>query len=141
MSPRYLSPDKTRAFPNLPEDSYIVSSDDTWNALVRYNCIAHAAGDRERWWWPDSQGLVGYVVYWPPGVDFEVTLKAFIDAFRTKGFVPCEEMNTELEPGCEKVVLYTDPDTNEPTHAALQLPSGSWTSKLGDWEDIDELGM
>lgn len=25
----------------------------------------------------------------------------------------------------------------EPTHAARQLPSGAWTSKLGEWEDIE----
>jgi len=93
----------------------------------------------------DSQGMVGYVVYWPPGVDFEVTLEAFIDAFRTKNFAPCDEMNTELEPGYEKVVIYADPDTNEPTHAALQLPSGSWTSKLVIGKTLsiihDELGV
>jgi hypothetical protein len=27
--------------------------------------------------------------------------------------------------------------SQEVTHAARQLPSGAWTSKLGDWEDIE----
>ena len=26
-----------------------------------------------------------------------------------------------------------------PTHAALQLESGAWTSKLGDFEDIEHV--
>ena len=37
--------------------------------------------------------------------------------------------------GVRKVVLYAD--GNEWTHAARQLPSGRWTSKLGDYEDIE----
>ncbi len=35
----------------------------------------------------------------------------------------------------EKIAIYVDTD-GVPTHAARQLPDGSWTSKLGDWEDI-----
>ena len=137
MSPTYLSREKQDVFPNLKPDGYCVTSDDTWNASIRYNCVAHAAGDNQRWWWPDAEEVVGYVVYWPPGVAFEVTLNAFIEAFKTRNYVPCDDFNSDLEPGFEKIAIYVDPITDEPTHAALQLPSGSWTSKLGDWEDIE----
>ena len=43
-----------------------------------------------------------------------------------------------LEPGIEKIALYgKGPHGSElPTHAALQLETGKWTSKLGVFEDI-----
>ena len=44
-------------------------------------------------------------------------------------------MNASLEPGFEKVALYADRN-EEVTHAARQTADGSWTSKLGEWEDI-----
>ena len=34
------------------------------------------------------------------------------------------------------MALYGDAG-GAPTHVARQLPSGAWTSKLGDWEDIE----
>ena len=40
-----------------------------------------------------------------------------------------------LEPGFEKVALYGDSEYY--THAARQLPSGKWTSKLGKAEDVE----
>jgi hypothetical protein len=36
----------------------------------------------------------------------------------------------------EWVALFASADGNY-THAARQLPSGKWTSKLGTWEDIE----
>jgi hypothetical protein len=36
----------------------------------------------------------------------------------------------------EKVALFADP-AGIPTHAARQLASGQWTSKLGQAEDIE----
>jgi hypothetical protein len=45
-----------------------------------------------------------------------------------------------LQPGVQKIAIYgiknASGQTN-PTHAALQLPSGAWTSKLGPREDIE----
>ena len=41
---------------------------------------------------------------------------------------------TSLEPGSEKVVIFVD-NEGLPTHAARQLTDGSWTSKLGSWQD------
>jgi hypothetical protein len=40
-----------------------------------------------------------------------------------------------LEAGFEKVALFADAQQT-PKHAARQLQSGSWTSKLGPEEDI-----
>jgi hypothetical protein len=68
------------------------------------------------------------------GVSAELTIAAFIQAYATLGFLPCE--SSALEDGFEKIALYATPD-GEPTHAARQLPTGRWTSKLGRWEDIE----
>jgi hypothetical protein len=44
-----------------------------------------------------------------------------------------------LKPGIEKIALYGkgQPGAEVPTHVALQLESGKWTSKLGPFEDIN----
>ena len=49
----------------------------TSNETEEYNCIAWAAHDTERWWWP------GAGVYWPSGVREEETLDAFEEAYAT----------------------------------------------------------
>jgi hypothetical protein len=41
-----------------------------------------------------------------------------------------------METGWEKVALFAHED-GTPTHAARQLASGRWTSKLGELEDIE----
>jgi len=41
-----------------------------------------------------------------------------------------------MEPSYEKVVIYANAG-GTPTHMARQLPSGKWTSKLGQKEDIE----
>lgn len=102
--------------------------DATSAATDRYNCIAWAAGDASRWWWP----AVGTHAYWPKDVPSAETMDAFVAAFESLGYLPCE--TAALETGVEKVALFADP-SGVPTHAARQLPNGRWTSKLG--EDID----
>ena len=72
-------------------------------------------------------------VYWPPGVPREYTVEAYRAAIETCGFAVCK--TSEPEPGFEKVALYAI--GAEPQHAARQLPSGSWTSKLGMADDIE----
>ena len=44
--------------------------------------------------------------------------------------------NLDLEPGYEKVCIYTS-DDGSPQHVARQLASGTWTSKIGSLEDIE----
>ena len=41
-----------------------------------------------------------------------------------------------MEPGFEKIALFAT-DQAVPLHAARQLASGRWTSKLGEREDIE----
>jgi hypothetical protein len=111
-------------FPDLQEDHREVTSPST----REYNCIAWAAGDTEKWWWPDLMGTA----YWPPNVPRAQTMLAFILAYATLGYEPCNDGS--LEAGFEKIALYAS--GGQPTHAARQLADGWWTSKLGGFEDI-----
>ena len=97
----------------------------------RYNCIAFAAGDTANWWWPVPPDV--QEVFWPDGVRRAETLSAFRDAFASVGFTECS--GEEVEPGFEKIAIFTD-DQSVPLHAARQQANGFWTSKLGEREDI-----
>jgi hypothetical protein len=110
-------------FSALGGSGYVITSP----ADDRYNCIAWAAHDNERWWWPDEDS------YWPDGAPREETIAAFVAVYGELGFVSCDD--PLLEAGYEKVAIYAAPD-GMPTHAARQLPSGLWTSKLGQLQDI-----
>lgn len=112
-----------RSFPGLKGTGYEIASPRT----PEYNCIAWAAGETSRFWWPQEQA------YWPPDVPRETTIDAFIEAFGTLGFSPCDRPDKER--GIEKVALYAKGD--EPKHAARQLESGMWSSKLGRDVDIN----
>nr|WP_263012506.1 MULTISPECIES: hypothetical protein [unclassified Laspinema] len=116
--------------PNLSADQYQITSDET----SEYNCIAWAAGEDDRWWDPtDPDG------YWPDGVPRELTLAAFIQAYETLDYVPCD--SAELESGFQKIAIYTKedaiPDRGQPTHVVRQFLDGKWKSKIGDLEDIE----
>jgi len=108
-------------FPNL-DTSFRVTSEDT----PAYNCIAWAAGDTSRWWWPL------YPYYWPNNSPRALALGAFVEAFATLGYVP--RANSSLEHGKEKVVIFVRHGL--PTHMARQMLSGAWSSKLGESWDI-----
>lgn len=95
-----------------------------------YNCIAFAADDTERWWWPP--GPFGGGSYWPPEAPTELTVESFIAVFRTLGYELCSDGTPEE--GYEKVAIYEK--RGEPTHAARQEPDGRWLSKLGQGYDI-----
>src|SRR3990170_7524749 len=114
------------SFPSLRNSGYSITSP----ATVEYNCIAWASGDTRAWWWPDSMNLY----YWPPAIRRENTLEAFIKAYELLGYVICNDGN--YEEGFEKIAIYID-DHKKTTHAARQLSSGRWTSKLGILEDIE----
>lgn len=114
--------------PNLRSSEYQITSPQT----PEYNCIAWAAQDNDRWWWPTSD------YYWPDGIVRRETLDAFIQAYGTLGYVPCED--DKLESGVEKIAIYIN-SNRIPTHAARQLPSGKWTSKLGPYKDIEHISL
>lgn len=115
-------------FPGLRNSSFRVASP----ATDVYNCIAWAAGDTTRWWWPDPDPD-NQAVFWPPSAPREESLEAFTAAFEALGYAPC--CGEEIETGFEKIALLAAGSV--PTHAARQLPSGRWTSKLGRREDIE----
>lgn len=113
-------------FPNLRRDSYLIASPET----INYNCIAWAAGNSEKWWWPDLQNQY----FWPLKIPREETLEAFVKVYEILGYTICQD--SEYENGFEKIAIYVD-SIGRPTHAARQLSSVRWTSKLGRLEDIE----
>lgn len=109
-------------FPNLTDDVHEIKSAYDRN----YNCIAFAADDQTKWWWPASQDD-----YWPASVTNLVTMDAFVEAFGTLGYIEC--IDGSLESGFEKVALYGKPSAGgriEPTHMAKQLPDGRGGSDI-----------
>lgn len=140
---RYLPPERERNFPHLTRNLYEVTGDETND----YNCIALAAGDRTRWWEPDPFG----VYYWPIQKR-EYTVACYTELFESLGYQKCK--CSLKKRSLEKVAIYHDPvgcieavdnfgmwhpavSPNSPTHAAKQLSSGTWNSKLGGWEEIE----
>lgn len=92
-----------------------------------YNCICWAAGENDRWWWPDPN------FYWPDGFPLNDTIENFMAVFAALAYVECD--STKLEEGFQKVALYGA--NGRATHMARQLDSGRWTSKLGPLYDIE----
>ena len=119
-------------FPNVARDGFEITSNET----PEYNCIAWAGNDTSEKWDPDqSTGR-----YWPDGVPPTLELNSFIHLFEIEGgYSPCD--SEVLEAGFEKIAIYCNFNAHsqriEVTHAARQLESGKWTSKLGDCEDIE----
>src|ERR1035437_3947780 len=124
-------PGSYNPFPNLAPGNHRITSP----AAYDYNCIAWAAGDNTMWWWP-IPGPRGS--YWPTGIARQETLASFQAAFEHLGYAPCSEAALEL--GIEKIAIYADA-AGVPTHAARQLPTGYWTSKLGPNVDIIHIDL
>lgn len=111
------------AFPGLTDQNHRITSPPT----PAYNCIAWSVEDTERWWQPG--------VYWPiPAVQEDFGLGDFVQALRSIGFEECDDGT--LEEGYDKVALYGNGSFLY-THAARQLRTRKWTSKLGRSEDIE----
>ena len=109
-------------FPNLNGNFKITS-----NADFRYNCVAWAYGENNKWFWPVER------CYWPANVTREETIEAFIELFASIRYQCCD--NNLFEQGYEKIAIYAQ--NGKPTHAARQLNNGKWTSKLGKDVDIE----
>jgi hypothetical protein len=112
-------------FPNLVPH---LCGDDFSEETKDYNCFAWAASDTDARWEPDPLNFW----YWPDGIERKYSLDAFYAAYRTIGYEICGDGS--LEAGFEKIAIFTI--NGIPKHAARQLPNGNWTSKLGDFEDI-----
>jgi hypothetical protein len=115
-------------YQSLRSSSYSVTSPKTPN----YNCVAWAAGEDHRPWWPIPYDTAPY--YWPLGEQEDESLEVFIDCFRSLGYEMCDD--DSFEQGFEKVAIYVDEEDDMPSHMARQLESGCWTSKCGDRQDI-----
>jgi hypothetical protein len=112
------------SFPNFTPANHRETSP----ATPKYNCVAWAAEDALNWWQPG--------VYWRPA-DWPANdfgLGALERAFRELGYEDAGD-DASLEPGYLKVALYGSGFLY--THAARQLPSGKWTSKLGKSVDVE----
>lgn len=94
-----------------------------------YNCIAWAAEDTDRWWWPDPMDQQ----YWPTEAPRVVSVEAFVVAFGLLGYTETTDATAEADK--QKVAIFVD-QYGKPTHAARQLSNGQWTSKLGPQVDI-----
>ena len=91
-----------------------------------YNCVAWAAGKTDAWW----DHLYGY---WPENAKQDGSIAAYVGVFMSLGYERCPTSN--YEPGFEKLAIFGN--AGQFTHVARQLPSGSWTSKLGSLEDVE----
>lgn len=60
------------------------------------------------------------------------TLNAYMEAYALQGYQPCADHH--LEQGFDKIAIFTKDAV--PSHAAKQLETGAWTSKLGQSFDI-----
>jgi hypothetical protein len=110
-------------FPNLKAAGYEKRSD----ATEDYNCFAFAANQTTCRLDPTG----GPDCDWPDNILPTLFISSFLELYRSYGFEVCD--NGDLEEGHEKIAIYV----NEAEHAARQLPSGKWTSKIGDDEDIE----
>ena len=111
--------------PHLASEGYEVTS----NPTDEYNCIAYAAGETDRWW----SHVTDADYYWPEHASSTSSIASLIEVFTGLGYERCDDAVDE--PGFSKVALYADRQ-GDWTHAAVQLPDGGWSSKLGSYEDI-----
>ena len=114
-------------FPNMGPNDFQETSDPDDN----YNCIAWAIGETDRWW----SHIDPY--YWPSSAPKSPSIGALEDVFLGLGFEKCED--AELESGFDKVALFVN--NGRWSHAAKQLDDGSWTSKLGVFQDIEHKAL
>src|SRR4051812_18136314 len=101
MVDMHLSLDREAAFPRLRRDDYRVTSSE----CTRYNCIAHAAGKDDNWWWPVEGRVDG--VHWPVYPPIE-NVEGFVQAYSMEGYVVCD--SREHRAGIEKIAIYVDAD-------------------------------
>ena len=113
---RLVSSDQRASFPRLGEEFEVLAP-----ATVTYNCIGWSLGHTRSWVWPTVSGQ-------------PASLYHFDGLYRYYGFYRVAGLDYSRQPGLDKVVLYASqqPDGRiAPTHAALQMTDGSWSSKLG----------
>ena len=124
-------------FPDLSIEGYEKTSED----VSLYNCSAWAMGENHTWWEPYDPWKFDphdEPRYWPPEAPNEFSIEAYIIAFGTRGYVECD--SEEWDPGYQKIAIYLGYDY-EPSHVALLIEPGKWSSKIGEWEDITHYSL
>jgi hypothetical protein len=111
--------------PRLADRGFTITS----RATRDYNCVAWSLENDSQNWWPIDQG--GY--FWPTSAT-EPSLPDFEQVYGDLGYARCEHVNHVGD--VDQVALYVDL-SGTPGHASRRLDDGSWTSKLGDFEDIE----
>lgn len=113
-------------FPGLANDKdFTITSPIDFN----YNCLSWAANKKDTIWWPHIPAPAG--VSWPID-DFGTSLETLTKVYEKIGYKACDSW--EFEKNLKKIALYIIGDKF--SHAARQLRSGLWTSKLGPQFDI-----
>jgi hypothetical protein len=113
---KLTAPDQRTGFPRLGEEFEVLAP-----ASVMYNCIGWSLGNTGAWVWPTDGQQPAY-------------LPNFDALYRYYGFRRVKGLEFRRWPGHDKVVLYAVRKSDgsiQPTHAARQMPDGSWSSKLG----------
>ena len=113
------------AFPSLHHDiNWKINSPEDGS----YNCLAYAAVITDKFFWPGNRPEYT----WHKDVPMDTQLPTLILFYEKHEFIECE--NFDFENGYQKIALYIKDD--EITHAARQLSTGLWCSKLGPSHDI-----
>ena len=111
-------------WPSLNSSNYEITSEPTTN----YNCVAWAQGINYRTVDLSLDENEEPLLY--P----DLTCLTYIEYYEKEGFELCD--SPEWEENYEKIAIYErHGETFE--HVSRQLKEGVWTSKLGDWEDVE----
>lgn len=121
-----------KLFPGLKaDDNFRITSPCDWD----YNCIAWSLerNDVTQWPFPEEYDVLDGIDYWPDSIPRDEYPESFLKMYELAGYESCE--GADPEHGFQKIALFVDPD-GKVTHASRQLSEGSWTSKLGQLNDI-----
>lgn len=95
---------------------------------IRYNCASWAVNETHRL-------IDSYGYWWPDDLERTHTAENYADLYRK--YFDFEDCNDgRLEKGVEKLAIFAKKN-GEFKHIARQLENATWTSKMGDYEDID----
>ena len=113
-------------FPNLGTNFEMLGAATGGGYFGVYNCLAWTLGNVSSWEWQPAMNSGGIG-----------SIQTMDRLYAAKGFVRSSVMNTSLQPGIQKVVVYWGimeiggVRVVGVTHGALQQADGTWTSKLG----------
>ena len=117
-----------KLWPNLSDTNFELTSEVT----SRYNCVAWAVGN-------DKEVIdLSLDEDEEPILYPDLTCLTYIEYFEKEGFELCETPDWEAD--YEKIALF-EKDGKTFEHVARQIQENLWTSKLGEWEDIEHISL